>query len=268
MDKPGLNELMVQFGVDEATRLAVEPLLSERHCIQLVVNQEGATKVGESKIGGLPDLPDSLAWPNNGVVCEFLCQINLSEVPSSSVKDNLPAEGILYFFLEEYADSAIVLFHAGPVSEVKAISHKEVPHQIEIPASSRITFTTRRDWVLPRYDTVEFRKLNLSEEQNYAYEDFEYEIDSSPSIKVFFEGNSLLNEPTPASEIATSSRVEMAGSSAWHTLLTLDPFENEVTSRSALSRFQGMGRRHFFMIKKDDLKNGKFDNVPVLIGET
>jgi uncharacterized protein YwqG len=59
-------------------------------------------KTGESKLGGLPDLPVSLEWPKfKGRPMSFLAQIRLSALASQSLASNLPGAGILYFFYDQ-----------------------------------------------------------------------------------------------------------------------------------------------------------------------
>ncbi len=57
-------------------------------------------ELGQTKIGGLPDLPESLQWPSHhsGKHLAFLAQINLAEVSQVISLENLPGSGILYFF--------------------------------------------------------------------------------------------------------------------------------------------------------------------------
>jgi uncharacterized protein YwqG len=55
--------------------------------------------VGQTKIGGLPDLPKDVHYPIFGdKPLVFLAQINLSEIPSSICPAALPNAGMLYFF--------------------------------------------------------------------------------------------------------------------------------------------------------------------------
>ncbi|WP_102126946.1 DUF1963 domain-containing protein [Deinococcus planocerae] len=55
---------------------------------------------GESRIGGLPDLPASLDWPisREGEALTFLLQLNLRDVPHFA-GNPLPQRGMLYVFL-------------------------------------------------------------------------------------------------------------------------------------------------------------------------
>jgi uncharacterized protein YwqG len=55
--------------------------------------------IGQSKFGGMPDLPEHLAWPAfNNRPMVFLSQINLKEIANIYKDSLLPQQGILYFF--------------------------------------------------------------------------------------------------------------------------------------------------------------------------
>jgi uncharacterized protein YwqG/predicted DNA-binding protein (MmcQ/YjbR family) len=61
---------------------------------------ESKMSVGQSKIGGRPDLPDGIEWPlfRDGKPLAFLAQINLGEVASVSRLPGLPESGLLSVF--------------------------------------------------------------------------------------------------------------------------------------------------------------------------
>lgn len=55
-----------------------------------------------SRIGGLPSLPQEVAWPEwKGHPLAFLCQIDLSEIPADCDHVGLPSSGMLYFFYSQ-----------------------------------------------------------------------------------------------------------------------------------------------------------------------
>lgn len=55
--------------------------------------------LGDSKLGGLPDLPRGAAWPaKDGRPLAFLAQIDLAAVPHPGGEPRLPREGLLSFF--------------------------------------------------------------------------------------------------------------------------------------------------------------------------
>src|SRR5437870_423220 len=71
-----------------------------------------APRLGGSRIGGLPDLPEGIKWPRLAAVLKsadpvrqrkdeplwFLMQLNLTEIASADVANRLPKAGMLYFF--------------------------------------------------------------------------------------------------------------------------------------------------------------------------
>jgi predicted DNA-binding protein (MmcQ/YjbR family) len=55
--------------------------------------------LGQSRLGGLPDLPEPWSWPAFAdKPMAFLAQINLAEIPADVRLEPLPATGILYVF--------------------------------------------------------------------------------------------------------------------------------------------------------------------------
>jgi len=77
-----------------------EPLLRNEIAIKPEDAVETEIKVGQSKIGGQPDLPKNQTWfkENNGKSLSFLAQINLSETRQFDKSNQLPPSGLLYFF--------------------------------------------------------------------------------------------------------------------------------------------------------------------------
>lgn len=94
-----VEELIVSNAVECATMLTIEP--------------DDYSQVGNSRYGGLPDLPVDFEWPcdSYGRCFSFEIQINLSEVPPF-VGKWLPESGMLYFFWDDatprlcYSESA------------------------------------------------------------------------------------------------------------------------------------------------------------------
>lgn len=63
--------------------------------------KEDSIALGESKIGGLPDLPEDLNWPEwKGISLPFIAQVRLTDIVNYDVNMLLPRTGILYFFFD------------------------------------------------------------------------------------------------------------------------------------------------------------------------
>ena len=80
-------------------RDAIKSLLDYEIFMRSRAADEAEFALGQSKIGGLPDLPDSWIYPTfDGKALAFLAQVNLTEIPSEIHRNPLPSTGILYFF--------------------------------------------------------------------------------------------------------------------------------------------------------------------------
>lgn len=70
-------------------------------------------RLGESRVGGGPDLPEAIEWPRDGsgFHLNFLVQINLTDLPGGCA--DLPGEGLLLFFSGTDLSDGTVLFVSG-----------------------------------------------------------------------------------------------------------------------------------------------------------
>lgn len=78
----------------------VSPLVSPGVAVNLTPADEALFTVGESKVGGQPDLPDYYEWPKDekGKPLSFIAQFNLAELAPFEKENILPRQGMLYFF--------------------------------------------------------------------------------------------------------------------------------------------------------------------------
>lgn len=79
------------------------PALSKvaRPAVQLITRRlpVGELAIGQSRIGGVPDLPERFRWPSfHGKHLAFIAQINLADVARSIPDGPLPKKGQLWFF--------------------------------------------------------------------------------------------------------------------------------------------------------------------------
>lgn len=94
-----LEDLVVWSGLSHYKK-EIERLVSQAALLVTRETEESEIGLGETKIGGLPDLPEGVEWPihHSGKPLAFLAQINLSNVSRTIRMTDLPECGILYFF--------------------------------------------------------------------------------------------------------------------------------------------------------------------------
>ncbi len=70
-------------------------------CWYLHLDLDGCPSLGHSRMGGLPDLPEGMAWPRgNSGALSFVMQIRLVDAPGL-LPFGMPNKGMLYFFVED-----------------------------------------------------------------------------------------------------------------------------------------------------------------------
>ena len=161
-------------------------------------------KIGNSKYGGTPDLPASLAWPNyNEDPMVFFGQINLEKTAKLDLENLLPKTGMLYFFAHfnapetEYGsaydfqmekEKYQVLYYDGPINQVSTSNFpRALPaefHFKEEPIYMEVDFS------IPNSYAIKLDQLGLSEKDKELYEQVldEYE---------FCQGETILGTPCP-----------------------------------------------------------------------
>ena len=79
--------------IDALARFAVR--------LNTTVVDEASLPIGASKLGGLPDLPSGVAWPEwKGLPQSFIAQIRLEDLHDFNVAKALPQQGMLWFFYD------------------------------------------------------------------------------------------------------------------------------------------------------------------------
>ncbi|MGG6269964.1 YwqG family protein [Leptolyngbya sp. AN03gr2] len=140
-----------------------EILASARPAIFMRLEEAEPGKVGQSRIGGEPDLPASIPWLKEDsleMYFRFLMQINLAELPDFP-ENPFPRQGMIYLFVDDYddgADQLVVYTGTEPLQPTPLPSDREfcndwcvdlVPH--------RLTFQLSPD--IPRWWSQEYDAL-------------------------------------------------------------------------------------------------------------
>jgi hypothetical protein len=102
MNLEPLTSLIRKQGLEEHQQTF---LATVKPAIAISLAEKGQGNIGQSRIGGYPDLPVSLSWPlhphpNHRRPLCFILQLNFSELPEFA-ENPLPKKGMLYLFQGE-----------------------------------------------------------------------------------------------------------------------------------------------------------------------
>jgi len=99
---------------------------ASRNAIRMGFKPTTKSKLGSSRLGGLPDLPAGVDWPTykDGRPLDFIAQIRLEDAAPCDVDGLLPKKGWLWFFVlgnwdgtrknePDYLSVSRVLFYSG-----------------------------------------------------------------------------------------------------------------------------------------------------------
>lgn len=131
-----------------------------------------AIPLGASRIGGLPDLPEHLAWPQvNQQPMVFLAQLACSELAPFDTEHLLPATGTLWFFLDAQiaagclyevtpTNSAVIYDDSTPDNYQRASKPESLPDTLCLSPRS---FGYSCEAELPPFKSEPLAALGLSE---------------------------------------------------------------------------------------------------------
>jgi uncharacterized protein YwqG len=188
MNLEPLISLIKEHGLEEHQQII---LVTVKPAVAINLATQAQGKVGQSRVGGYPNLPNSISWPINTKYNRPLCfilQINLAELPTFS-ENPLPAKGMLYLFLDESEDYAqqLILYQGD-----------EPLQTVQLPEDT--TFIT--DW----YDDLTVHTLEFSlfaDIPRWATNDFEglskhlFGEDGDAEDLLNSLGHSLLDDAAP-----------------------------------------------------------------------
>ena len=175
-------DILNKMNIEQLTTLIEEFNLSEhreeifktiRPAISIALKQVGQGEIGQSRIGGIPDLPASIPWLKDSINGEYLCfilQINLADLPAFP-ENPFPKQGMLYLFVNDGENNPEqLIFYNG----------KEPLQPVTLPQDNLFITDWYEDLVvhclefhhildLPRWATEDYyqlcNRLNLDEEK-------------------------------------------------------------------------------------------------------
>jgi uncharacterized protein YwqG len=236
-----------------------------------------------SRIGGLPSLPDNVPWPEwKGKPLAFLCQLDLSEIPEDCNRQGLPTSGMLYFFYSQDQETwgfdpkdkgSWQVIHASSPSLDNTIC--SAPHGLKkdcVYAQRPLSFTSLETY--PDWQDERVGALNLSDSQADQY------IEICSSVFGDSPAHHLLGYPSPVQGNDMDLECQLAshgiycgdasgyqdprarelegGRRDWVLLLQLDTDDDA-------GMMWGDGGMLYFWIRKEDLKEGRFDRCWMIL---
>ena len=232
---------------------------------------ENLINIGQSKLGGRPDLPSNIEWPKqkNGKHLVFLAQINFEELDQREL--DLPDKGMLYFFCEEaqefYGDSKDNQedFRTIFIEEAADLERIETPNTFTILRNGRYkacALEFSNSYSLPNWEhslvdeMITFQEhqayVDISSSGQYISKLFGHSINVQGPMEYQCE---MVDRGLSWSDVteAEEGSIETA-SEKWKLLFQLD-------SEDEAKMMWGDVGRLYFWIKEDDLKNRQYDKT-------
>jgi len=276
----------------EAGFLLQADVLEKLRCPSIRIETESAGeesfRLGESKIGGMPHLPEDFEWPLYGeVALGFIAQFNLTDIAPFDVENKLPHEGILYFFYEGGEEvwgydpkdkgGFVVFHHKGDINKLKITEHPDTVYEFAVLSPCKLTFKLTSSYPMGEVlDGVglseevvkEFSTIKRSEMKQYdriidEYTDENYgghQLLGYPTLvqgEIFRECQLVSNGLYCGDESGYNdpkAKILEKNTSDWTLLFQIDSDENADV-------MWGDCGMVYFAIKKDDLVAENFENI-------
>ena len=231
--------------------------------------------LGQSRIGGTPDLPADIAWPEHASLpMMFLAQLDLGEIRRSSPDSLLPATGHLWFFYSlaqpwgfdpKDAGASRVLYRPDGASLTRSEPPGGLPEGARFPACA-VSFEAYDD--VPdiedadadgsfdddetdRYIEIRSYLASGGEDASHKLFGFADTIQSSMELECQLVTNGIYCGDSSGYEGPQAKALE-AGQSEWRLLLQLDSDEHA-------EMMWGDAGRLYFWIRETDLRTQRFD---------
>jgi uncharacterized protein YwqG len=280
MDKTSIATAMQRAGLQRLGSSLDQLILNS---IRLATNPsyETAIQPGQSKLGGLPDLPAGTAWPDmKGAPMEFIGQIQLADAHPLDSAGALPAQGLLSFFY----DSAQQTFGADPNDRAglkvlyfdqpaSALQRTDAPASLPAQGRARVCSIGMSDEVtLPLQPNLEIASLQWSEDDQQHYDGALQQLTSDvkhPIHRLLGHPDTIQDDMRMECQLAANGvadpsavpdRVKQltAGADDWIVLLQVD-------SDPSIGMQWGNAGMLYFWIRRQDLAQKRFDNAWVVL---
>ncbi|WP_439875825.1 YwqG family protein [Bacillus mycoides] len=243
MDKK-IEVLIDKYGL---SHLKEELINTVFPCVKVVPKQEERVAIGSSKMGGVPDLPDSFEYPMyKGTPLHFIAQFNLSDLQNVRMEHNLPKTGMLYFFsIENYFEEDVdqtkagrVLYYDFPVEQLCRATETQAKYT-QCAITFELTYKLPELFIEDEADSDRF--LQLLEEL----------------IPDNYDNHQMFGEPFSVQEEVLYETGEYMGIEPQQMTLL---FQIDSDHKNCNMVWGELGML-YFCISNEDLKNRRFENT-------
>lgn len=278
-----VKEQLVKSGLGRVAEEIESLALPSVKLIREMVSEDELAP-GASKIGGHPDLPVGLDWPEwQGLPLSFIAQINLGDVVPFISLPELPRAGLLSFFYDaeqrtwgfdpKDAGSWKVFYFDGDfASLIRTESPASLPAHGQFEAG-RLSF--KQESSLPALDAGCVDQIGLSDDEKntlYAFFEESEEVTEGPRHQMFGHPYQIQGEMQLECQLASNgiycgtlegysdprSKELEAGADDWMLLLQVDSDDD------AGMMWGDMGCIYFW-IRRQSLEQRQFDEVWMIL---
>lgn len=175
------SEFLAQFKKDghlDILKAIENEVVSSIRIHTFPITSDEELPIGSSRIGGKPDLPKNIQWPGwNGSSLSFIAQINLAELTVFDIEQELPNEGILFFFFDQTQQAwgdrpdqkdgfRTIFLH----NIEEPLCPREFPNDLEAEARfPAVKVHYSQEWSIPGWEVVShgYRRFLSDEEWEY-----------------------------------------------------------------------------------------------------
>jgi uncharacterized protein YwqG len=235
---------------------------------------------GFSKIGGLPDVADGFVWPEwKKKPLSFLIQLDLSQVPADFKAPDMPRSGTLYFFYNQQQETWGFdpkdkgSWHVTYAEATRPLTQAKQPEGVKFLFKEKyLQFEPGQTY--PDWQDDRVNSLNMTDGQEDAY------LELCSSVFSGQPGHQVFGHPSPIQDNEMDLQAQLVsnglnlgdatgyndpkakelqkGRKDWILLLQLD------SDDEATMMWGDVGMLYFW-IKKDDLKNRKFESTWMIL---
>jgi len=235
----------------------------------------GTDPAGRTKLGGPPDMPDSLAWPDlKGNPLAFVGQIDLDAIARLPGREILSSRGLLLFFYDMELQYGFVDFGRTGFWRVLHATGPAVPRRApaathELAIYPEVRLSAASDTQLPDPDSIDYLvELNTELRDQYADAYYDLPRSSGPSHQLFGFPEAVQNDvfqecQLDANGLGEAGRKGMLdpewpalklGVKDWRLLLQVD-------SDDQAGMLWGDAGMLYFCIRDEDLREADFEKV-------